>query len=84
MMRVTIFESAFADYVSVRHCVGVGNGLEAFHLILRAFGIGAAYEVIVPANTYLATWLAVSYVGAKVVPVEPVESTDTFNVTHSK
>ena len=49
----------------------MGNGLEAFHLILRAYGIGTGDEVIVPANTYIATWLAVSYSGATPVPVEP-------------
>ena len=65
------FEAEFAAYCGVRHCIGVGNGLEALHLILRAYGIGAGDEVIVPANTYIATWLAVSYAGATPVPVEP-------------
>src|SRR5580704_4335947 len=65
--EVERFEQAFAAYCGVRHCVGVGNGLEALHLILRAYGIGAGDEVIVPSNTYIATWLAVSYAGA--VPV---------------
>ena len=65
------FEAEFAAYCSVSHCIGVGNGLEALHLILRAYGIGAGDEVIVPANTYIATWLAVSYTGATPVPVEP-------------
>jgi len=60
------------------HCIGVGNGLEALHLILRAMGIGPGDEVIVPANTYIATWLAVSYSGATVVPVEPDEQ--TYNI----
>jgi dTDP-4-amino-4,6-dideoxygalactose transaminase len=68
---VEAFEGAFADYVGVRHCVGVGNGLEALHLILRAYGIGAGDEVIVPSNTYIATWLAVTYAGATPIPVEP-------------
>lgn len=68
---VEVFESAFADYVGVRHCVGVGNGLEALHLILRAYGIGVGDEVIVPSNTYIATWLAVTYAGATPIPVEP-------------
>jgi dTDP-4-amino-4,6-dideoxygalactose transaminase len=53
----------------------VGNGLEALHLILRAFDIGPGDEVIVPANTYIATWLAVSYAGARPVPVEPLSVT---------
>jgi dTDP-4-amino-4,6-dideoxygalactose transaminase/glycosyltransferase involved in cell wall biosynthesis len=65
------FEEEFAAYCGVRHCVGVGNGLDALHLILRAMGIGPGDEVIVPAHTYIATWLAVSYAGARPVPVEP-------------
>ncbi|MBV8666818.1 MAG: DegT/DnrJ/EryC1/StrS family aminotransferase, partial [Burkholderiaceae bacterium] len=58
-----------------RHCVGVGNGLDALHLALRAMGIGAGDEVIVPSNTYIATWLAVNQCGATPVPVEPVDAT---------
>src|ERR687889_1311583 len=69
------FEAEFAAYCGARHCVGVGNGLEALHLILRAMNIGEGDEVIVPANTYIATWLAVSYAGALLVPVEPDERT---------
>ena len=69
--EVEAFEREFAAYCEAEHCVGVGNGLEALHLILRAYGIGPGDEVIVPANTYIATWLAVSYAGAKPVPVEP-------------
>ncbi|MGK2953009.1 MAG: DegT/DnrJ/EryC1/StrS family aminotransferase [Thiobacillus sp.] len=69
------FEREFAAYCGTRHCIGVGNGLEALQLILRAYGIGPGDEVIVPANTYIATWLAVSHVGATPVPVEPVEAT---------
>lgn len=68
---VRTFEDAFSAYVGVKHCVGVGNGLEALHLILRAYGIGTGDEVIVPANTYIATWLAVTYAGAQPIPVEP-------------
>ena len=73
--EVEAFEREYAAHVGVKHCVGVGNGLEALHLILRAYGIGAGDEVIVPANTYIASWLAVSYAGAVPVPVEPLEST---------
>ncbi len=73
--EVTAFEQEFARYVGAEYCVGVGNGLEALHLILRAYDIGPGDEVIVPANTYIATWLAVSYAGATLVPVEPVERT---------
>jgi len=71
--EVEAFERDFAEYCGVEHCVGVGNGLEALHLILRAYGIGVGDEVIVPSNTYIATWLAVSYCGANPVPVEPDE-----------
>ncbi len=76
--EVEAFEREFADYCGVQHCVGVGNGLEALHLILRGYGIGAGDEVIVPSNTYIATWLAVSYAGATPVPVEP--NPETFNI----
>jgi len=65
------FEREFAQYCGARHCIGVANGLDALHLILRGYGIGAGDEVIVPANTFIATWLAVSLVGARIVPVEP-------------
>jgi len=76
--EVAAFEEEFSAYCGVRYCVGVGNGLDALHLILRAYGIGAGDEVIVPSNTFIATWLAVSYTGAKPVPVEPVDS--TYNI----
>lgn len=76
--EVEEFEEEFAAYCGVRHCVGVGNGLDALHLILRAYGVGAGDEVIVPSNTYIATWLAVSYAGARPVPVEPIEA--TYNI----
>lgn len=69
------FEQEFADYCGVRHCIGVGNGLDALHLILRGMGVGPGDEVIVPANTFIATWLAVSCVGATPVPVEPDKRT---------
>lgn len=72
------FEHEFAAYCGVKHCVGVANGLDALHLILVAMGIGAGDEVIVPSNTYIATWLAVSYAGATPIPVEPDEA--TFNI----
>ena len=76
--EVEAFEREFAAYCGAKHCVGVGNGLEALHLILRAYGIGPGDEVIVPANTYIATWLAVSYAGATPVPVEP--DPRTYNI----
>jgi len=69
--EVEAFEAEYAAYCGIRHCVGLGNGLEALELCLRAWDIGAGDEVIVPSNTYIATWLAVTAVGATVVPVEP-------------
>ncbi|WP_243370777.1 DegT/DnrJ/EryC1/StrS family aminotransferase [Geotalea sp. SG265] len=80
--EVAAFEAEFADYCGVGHCVGVGNGLEALTLVLRAWGIGAGDEVIVPSNTYIATWLAVSHTGAVPVPVEPCGS--TYNIDPSR
>jgi dTDP-4-amino-4,6-dideoxygalactose transaminase len=65
------FEQDFAKYCGARFCAGVGSGLDALELILRAFGIGQGDEVIVPANTFIATWLAVTHAGARPVPVEP-------------
>jgi dTDP-4-amino-4,6-dideoxygalactose transaminase len=69
------FEREYAAFCNVNHCVGVGNGLEAMHLTLRAWDVGVGDEVIVPSNTYIATWLAVNYAGATPVPVEPNFST---------
>ena len=65
------FEREYAAFNQVGYCVGVANGLDALHLALRALGVGEGDEVIVPSNTYIATWLAASFVGAKPVPVEP-------------
>ena len=72
------FEKAFAEYCGTKYCVGVGNGLDALMLALKALGIGDGDEVIVPSNTYIATALAVTYVGATPVFVEPFIS--TFNI----
>ena len=72
------FEKEFADYCGVQYCIGVGNGLDALMLILRSMDIGAGDEVLVPSNTYIATALAVSYVGATPVFVEP--EIDTYNI----
>ncbi len=69
--EVEAFEAEFAEYCESGHCVGVANGLDALHLIVRAYGIGPGDEVIVPSNTYIATWLAVTHAGATPVPVEP-------------
>jgi len=72
------FEDEFAAFCEAEQCVGVANGLEALFLILRGYGIGTGDEVVVPANTFIATWLAVSHTGARPVPVEPEEQ--TFNL----
>lgn len=69
--EVEHFETEYAAYVGARHCVGVANGLDALHLALRVMDVGPGDEVIVPSNTYIATWLAVSQCGATPVPVEP-------------
>jgi dTDP-4-amino-4,6-dideoxygalactose transaminase len=76
--EVRAFEQEFAAYIGAQHCVGVSNGLDALHLILRAWDVGPGDEVIVPSNTYIATWLAVTYAGATPVPVEP--DPRTFNL----
>lgn len=73
--EVEAFEEAFAGWVGTRHCVGVGSGLDALHLALLALGVGPGDEVLVPSNTYIATWLAVSRAGATPVPVEPDPAT---------
>lgn len=75
------FEESFASYCGVSYCVGVGNGLDALMLALKALDIGAGDEVIVPSNTYIATALAVTYVGAIPVFVEP--DINTFNINPS-
>ncbi len=75
------FESAFANYFNIKHCIGCGNGLDALMLALKALGIGAGDEVIVPSNTYIATALAVSYTGAKPIFVEP--NIQTYNLDSS-
>lgn len=72
------FEREFATFCAANHCVGVANGLDALTLCLRALDIGPGDEVIVPSNTFIATWLAVSHVGATPVPIEPTEA--TFNM----
>ncbi len=69
--QVTAFEQAYAAFSGTRFAIGVGNGLDALILILKALNIGPGDEVIVPSNTYIATWIAVTAVGADIVPVEP-------------
>ena len=76
--EVDRFEADYASYCGAAHAVGVANGLDALHLALRAMDVGPGDEVIVPSNTYIATWLAVSQCGAIPVPVEP--DARTFNI----
>lgn len=77
--EVEAFEAEYAAFCEAAHAVGVANGLDALHLALLAMGVGPGDEVIVPSNTYIATWLAVSQCGATPVPVEPVEATYTID-----
>lgn len=76
--EVEAFEAEYAAYCEAGYAIGVANGLDALHLALLAMGVGLGDEVIVPSNTYIATWLAVSQCGATPVPVEPVEA--TYNI----
>jgi dTDP-4-amino-4,6-dideoxygalactose transaminase len=76
--EVEAFEGEFATYCGATQTVGVANGLDALHLVLRAMDVGPGDEVIVPSNTYIATWLAVSQCGATPVPVEP--DARTYNI----
>ena len=76
--EVDQFEAEYAEYCGATHAIGVANGLDALHLALRAMDVGPGDEVIVPSNTYIATWLAVSQCGATPVPVEP--SAATYNI----
>lgn len=76
--EVDQFEEEYATYCGATHAVGVANGLDALHLALRAMDVGPGDEVIVPSNTYIATWLAVSQCGATPVPVEP--DARTYNI----
>jgi len=76
--EVERFEASWAEYCDVYHSVGVGNGLDALHLILKALDIGPGDEVLVPDNTFIATWLAVTMCGA--TPVSVLSSPQTFNI----
>jgi dTDP-4-amino-4,6-dideoxygalactose transaminase len=80
--NVKQFEKEYAAFNNVQHCIGVSNGLDALHLSLKALNISKGDEVIVPSNTYIATALAVSYVGATPVFAEPDIS--TYNIDPSK
>lgn len=76
--KTTEFEESFANYCGTDHCVSVANGLEAIQIILNAYGFGQGDEIIVPANTYIATALAVSSCHATPVLVDP--DPETFNI----
>ena len=76
------FEAEYAASVGVKHCIGVANGLEAMQLVLMARGIGPGDEVIVPSHGYIATWLAVTHVGARPVPCEPDPQTYNLDPNH--
>lgn len=69
--EVDTFEREFASYIGVKHCIGVANGLDALNLIIKAYGFGPGDEIIVPANTYIASILAISENGCTPVLVEP-------------
>ncbi|PXY36305.1 DegT/DnrJ/EryC1/StrS family aminotransferase [Prauserella flavalba] len=77
--EVEAFEAEFARYCGAAHCVTVGSGFAALELTLRALGIGAGDEVVVPSHTFIATWLAVSATGATPVPAEPDARTATLD-----
>jgi dTDP-4-amino-4,6-dideoxygalactose transaminase len=77
--EVTAFEEEFAAYCRTRHAIGVGSGLDALRLILLGYGLGPGDDVIVPSNTFIATWLAVSQTGARPLPVEP--EPESHNIT---
>lgn len=79
--EVESFEAEYAAYCQASQCVGVANGLDALSLSLRALDIGPGDQVIVPSNTYIATWLAVTHVGATCIPVEPDNA--TYNIDPS-
>ncbi|MEQ1594217.1 MAG: DegT/DnrJ/EryC1/StrS family aminotransferase [Casimicrobium sp.] len=80
--EVAAFEDEYASFCGAQRCIGVANGLDALHLTLRALGVGVGDEVIVPSNTFIATWLAVTHCGATPVPVEP--DPRTFNIDPSR
>jgi dTDP-4-amino-4,6-dideoxygalactose transaminase len=80
--QVAEFEKEFALYNKTKECIGVANGLEALYLVLKSWGIGIGDEVIVPSNTYIATWLAVTHTGATPVAVEPDNL--TYNIDPSR
>lgn len=79
--EVDAFEQEYAAYCEAKYCVGLANGLDALHLALLALDVGPGDEVIVPSNTFIATWLAVSQCGAIPIPVEPDKATYNIDPT---
>src|SRR5258708_19717294 len=77
--EVDAFEASFARYCGATHCVGVANGLDALHLILRAYGIGEGDEVIVPSNPFISTSLPLSFPGPPPLPPAPPQPTHTLS-----
>jgi dTDP-4-amino-4,6-dideoxygalactose transaminase len=82
--QVAEFENEFALYNNVNYCIGVASGLDALFLVLKAWGVSKGDEVIVPSNTYIATWLAITNLGAIPVPIEPVDLTYNINPDNIK
>ena len=82
--QVDSFEENYAKYVDAKYCVGLGNGFDSIQISLRALGVKKGDEVIVPSHTFIATWLAVSNIGAIPVPVEPSEQTFSINPANIK
>lgn len=80
--ELELFEEEFAKYSSTDYCIGVANGLEALFLLMKAYGIGQGDEVLVPANTFIATWLAVTQAGATPVPVKADSRTYNISIGH--
>ena len=80
--ELEVFESEFAEYCTVKHCIGVGNGMDAIHLLLVAYGVGPGDEVIVPAFTWVATANVVVYCGA--TPVFVDVDRETYNIDPQK
>ena len=82
--QLSDFETAFAKYCGVKYCIGVGNGLDALKICLLSLGVGPGDEVLVPSNTFIATWFAVSDVGAVPIPVEPNPNTHNIELDEIK
>jgi dTDP-4-amino-4,6-dideoxygalactose transaminase len=80
--QLSEFEKSYAAFIGTKYSAGVGNGLDALVMSLKALNVGVGDEVIVPSHTFIATWLAPVLIGASIVPVEPDEA--TFNIDPAK